>query len=402
VPEREITTFRLSRIVSNLSSEWPDLEAVHLFGSRRYATGSPRSDVDLLLSFSAAPPASTEVAEAARRINVYIDAFLERSATQAQSVINNSIISATSEPDLTSELNAVTIWSRGDGFVGEAFDFQRALADHVPVYSVGRIFGERAADREPIDYLIVTAVANEFRAVESALGPYVLNHDLDVDMVGRQVWASIPRGLNNPGGDSVVLCQSDRMGNLASGLTTADALARWAPSLVILTGITGGIAGRSRIGDLLIADRIVDYEAAKVRLFGSAHHGIKPSPSADPIQRAMAWVGRDAALSALDRTGGPGEDPRLRVGGFASGEKVIASRPRAWFLSKFDRKLAAIEVESLGVADACRRAETAFFVLKAVSDLADRNKSDDYQPYCCRIVAEFLIRLIAGRVLVAA
>jgi nucleoside phosphorylase/predicted nucleotidyltransferase len=392
-------TISLREIVESLATKWPRLDEIFLFGSRRFATGSLRSDLDLILVFVDETPSTTEIGEFVRDVSTYIDAFVLRERRLAQSAINNSLIRATSKDEVSEEVGAVQVWSRSAGFVGEEFEVQEVLTDYVPVFTNAKLFGDRAADKEPIDFLVITALNDEFRAMEAALDPHIVDRDMGIDMAGRQVLAKVTSGSKQGREESVVLCQSDRKGNLASGLTTFDALNRWAPRLVILTGITAGLHGRSRIGDLLIADRVLDYEGSKVSLLRSRPHGVKPMLASAPIQRAMAWRGRDQALRELDPSGGPGSLPNLDVVGYASGEKVVASRPRAWLFSRGDREIAALEMESLGVADACGRNRTDCFVLKAVTDHADRRKGDDYRQYCCRIAAETVVRLIVDRVL---
>jgi nucleoside phosphorylase len=189
------------------------------------------------------------------------------------------------------------------------------------------------------------------------------------------------------------------MGNIASALTTAEALTRWAPRLVVLVGIAGGIAGRVRVGDLVVADRVFDYEAAKATLFRLAPHGVKFLPSFDGRQRIMTWSHRTSIPGDLVPQGGPTTTPRILQAGYASGEKVVASRWVTRRVARQDRKIAAIDMESLGVADACRREGVEHLIIKAITDLADRRKTDDYRAYCCALASRVLVRLLADRIL---
>lgn len=399
------TTLDLATSVDALASVFPDLEAVWIFGSRRYQTGSLRSDADLLLKFKT-PPAHLDVlADVARRTTVYLDAFVFRRGF-AESAINGSKILETTPGALVSDIDAVLIWEAGRGFVAPTYRIQRVLRDTIPTYTLAAVLGARAATRAPLDYLLVTALEDEFSAVARALDPYVTQKDPALGMLGRQMAAAIPHAA--PGTDeSVILCQSDRMGNLASGLTTAEALTRWAPRLTILLGITGGISGKAAIGDLVIADRVFDYETAKVSWRGAASNGVKFTPSFGPRQRLITALDSQRLLEKERPEGGPLESsgesrmPSAIHGGFASGEKVVASRRLTKKIARNDRKLAAIEMESLGVADACRREGREYLIVKAVTDLADARKSDDHRRYCCDLVSRVVIRAMVERVLLA-
>lgn len=389
------TTVSLEGVASRLGQVWPGLSKVALFGSRRFATGSPRSDLDLLLYFDGPLPAEEEVVEAVRAISVFIDAFLVE-GDLAHSAINGSQIGR-SGSDIGDRVDAVTIWTRGEGFVGQQFEVQTILRDFSPIYTVGALHGSSSARGAPLDYLVVTALNDEFAAMERALEPHILDRDLGLGMKGRQLMATFPR-QHPKDAERLVLCQSDRMGNIASALTTAEALTRYSPRLAVLTGIAGGVRDSTAIGDLVIADRIFDYEAAKLAPFRWKHHGLKLETAFGPRQRTMSWADRDRALSEVVPPGGPGK-PRLREAGYASGEKVVTSRFFGRRLLRFDRKIGIIEMESLGVADACRREGLDVFVIKAVTDLADMRKSDDHRDYCCDLAARFLVRLIQDQVL---
>lgn len=397
----KLSTVDLALLIRQLAASYPNLSQASLFGSRRFKTRSPRSDIDLLLFFSGEAPASTELAERAREVSVYLDLFIAHDEKTAESAINGSRISALdAESDIAELLNAETIWSQAEGFVGSTFRIQRVLREFVPWYTVAELQGNPAGRRSPIDYLVITALDDEFRAAERVLAPYLVGSDPALGMLGRQVVANIPHPPDPGHDEQVILCQSDRMGNLASGLTTAEALTRWAPRLVILIGITAGISGRVREGDIVVADRIYDYEAAKLNGFKIEPHGHKFLPSPSARQRLASWEGLEEALKNSQPVGGPLGPPRLISAGYASGEKVVASRRVVRRIARQDRKIAAIEMESLGVADACRREGIEHMVIKAVTDLADKRKSDDYRSYCCELVSRLLVQILRQRVFV--
>jgi nucleoside phosphorylase len=59
------------------------------------------------------------------------------------------------------------------------------------------------------------------------------------------------------------------MGRVEAATATSDAIHYWRPTYVVLVGIAGGIDARGvALGDVLIADQIVDYELQKKRNSG--------------------------------------------------------------------------------------------------------------------------------------
>jgi nucleoside phosphorylase len=277
---------------------------------------------------------------------------------------------------------------------------QEIIAGWVPFHTVAGLHGDPTADRRPIDYLVITALGDEFTAVEAALAPYLVETS-DIGTFGRHLEALIPDACN--GGDEIaIVCQSDRMGNVASALTTSEALALWAPRLVVLVGITGGLAGKTQLGDVIAATQVFDYESGKITRKGVESHGIKLGSSSSVRQRLFAAPGLEAIVEEEARRAGVPAGSALRDGGYASGEKVVADRKKARAVARYDRKIVAIEMESLGVADACRRRHTDFMVLKAVTDFADAKKSDDCRAECCAFVSTLLVRCLHERLLLPA
>lgn len=102
-----------------------------------------------------------------------------------------------------------------------------------------------------VDFLIVTALKDEYDAVTALLPEY--------GVTGRDTIASVPR---------IGSTESFRIAVIVSGQSTAvaqaavkDAITRCSPRAVILTGIAAGFpeAGVT-LGDILIPFRIVPYE----------------------------------------------------------------------------------------------------------------------------------------------
>jgi hypothetical protein len=84
------------------------------FGSRRYVTGSPRSDVDLLIRWSA-PIRPAELREFSLEKGPALDIFWS-DAGMAMSCANESRVVAASFDELLTKLDAVHLWNRVDGF----------------------------------------------------------------------------------------------------------------------------------------------------------------------------------------------------------------------------------------------------------------------------------------------
>ena len=90
------------------------------------------------------------------------------------------------------------------------------------------------------------------------------------------------------------------------------------------------------------------------------------------------------------------------IGPMASGSAVIAEQQRIEHIQVQHRKVVALDMETFGLfysAHESRGRLEHFFCVKAVVDLADENKGDDFHEYGSRAsaiaVTEIIERLLA-------
>ena len=111
-----ITHLDLKAIVSVLVGKFQQIETIHLFGSRRYASGSTRSDIDVILTLSAhLRPAALR--DFAIKHCPSLDFFILENR-KAISVVNESFVTSDNNESLIASLNAELLYDR-DGGISE-------------------------------------------------------------------------------------------------------------------------------------------------------------------------------------------------------------------------------------------------------------------------------------------
>lgn len=257
-----------------------------------------------------------------------------------------------------------------------------------------------AKDSSHINFLIITALPEEREALLSKLpGAWQIPPtDEDTHTYTR---AELPVKLDDglPGKYHLVVLTLAGIGRVQAGTTAAQAVHRWHPDYVILVGIAGGFAtGHVSIGDVLVADQIVDYE-------------IQTLLPDDPEMRLQVFRADPRLLEACNSLGdawkeliqvlrpAPGE-PRVRIGPIASGDKVIAYSKVVDQLRNRWPKLLGVEMEAGGVAAAAFQSpeKPGFFMVRGVADLSDENKYTDqvkkWRSYACDVAAAYAISLL--------
>jgi nucleoside phosphorylase len=247
------------------------------------------------------------------------------------------------------------------------------------------------------DILLVTALELEHKAI---LKQFNNLHDFTID--------SFQLHIGEINGTKLSVTCFQRMGNVNSAASTAKLLHLLRPRLVLLIGIAGGTARPISdafsaqdhfLGDVLIAEQVVDYESGKLSVLKLENRfRVYPgSSSALAIAKNLRpdeWVGRIGASRPDGTTGRT--NPQAHFGTFASGEKVIKSEEFVSNLKSIWTQTVAVEMESLGVAVACFQTSppTEFLVIKAVCDWADPAKNDLWQQYSAEAASAFSLALI--------
>jgi 5'-methylthioadenosine/S-adenosylhomocysteine nucleosidase len=185
------------------------------------------------------------------------------------------------------------------------------------------------------------------------------------------------------------------MGRVEATSATGDAIRRWRPRYVLLVGIAGGIADAGvTIGDVIVSDQVVDYELQKQHAKGaSIRYNVYKS---DPRLLGVVQETKAERLARLikARRPEPGAPKRL-IGPIATGDKVVAFGN---IINRYRRewpKLIGVEMEAGGVAAAAFQSadQPGFFMIRAVSDLADERKDEaktyEWRTYACEAAAAY-------------
>jgi nucleoside phosphorylase len=234
--------------------------------------------------------------------------------------------------------------------------------------------GAMVAGTVLVDIAIVTILEEEYEAVLGRLSNVCPvagtattpnNHSWVVGEIYSPVYKASFR---------VVLTLSS-VGTNAALAATMNTIPVFEPQYVLVVGVAGGL-GDTKLGDVVVANRICAYE------YGKLDHGFRPDSSLDsPVDASLSGAARTLQLR---RPSWFEESPELRalrpvihVGKVASGDKVVDDRSDAFFQAVRDsreRKIIAVEMEGAGVASAIQDAREkqrgiGFGMIRGISDV---------------------------------
>lgn len=251
---------------------------------------------------------------------------------------------------------------------------------------------------ERCDFLIITALAEERDALLALLArPRRQNPRADsiYSYYRAELPVTFPSGAT--GSYSLALTTSLGIGRVNAAVITTAAIRDWRPRYVLLVGIAAGAAANGMVlGDILLADQVVDYELQKITEDGpeirwQVHQADARLRLAANELTSITWRRRIRA-SRPD-----GEHPRIHVGPVATGDKVAKTDQLFARLLVDWPKLIGLEMESGGVAAAAFQGAMppGFFMIRCVSDLGDANKDDAWHPYACAAAAAYTVGLLS-------
>ncbi len=207
-------------------------------------------------------------------------------------------------------------------------------------------------------------------AMNEELAAIVASADIErtVDIGGRRFHVGTLHG------HSVVMVVS-RIGKVAAASTATILLERFAVAQIVFTGLAGAVAEHLQIGDIVIADTLIQHDLDARPLF--ARHevpmlGARELPThptiRDDLHRAALHFAAtpSSALAALGIT-----KPAVYRGVVASGDQFFSSVQAVTTLRNELPTVLAVEMEGAAVAQVCVEHALPFAVVRVISDTAN-------------------------------
>lgn len=239
----------------------------------------------------------------------------------------------------------------------------------------------------PVDIVLITATDVETKAVLAQFSQ-TLQQPFSRFYIEDKTYFYLGR-VN---GATTVLVQSE-MGavNVGGSLqTTATSIQALRPQSIIMVGIAFGIDPvRQRIGDILIARQILDYELQRVGTDSNGElqirsRGDRPTCSPRLLDRFRS--------GAIDWNGA-----HLHFGLMLSGAKLIDQQDFRDQLRRLEPEAIGGEMEGMGLYAAAQHAKIDWILIKAICDYADGQKSldkENRQRIAAKNAAQFVLHVI--------
>ena len=279
-----------------------------------------------------------------------------------------------------------------------------------------------------IDYLIITFIASEHKAVCRRFSDAVNDVKIVSNTTGDPLVLSLI--TNDEKKVEVVIARTPGPGNLIAQDTTQTLIGRFAPKIVLAIGIAGAVPSNDIfLGDVIFAREILNFTVSAETETGTestvpseyvpnsikqfvanlaTHDFIQWETVADTLTRPavindeLNWsddtdwnIKLNRALQAhFDR-----QLPSLLDGVIASSDQLIKSVQSMKQRLVADRRILANDMESAGVAKACEKAQVPLLVTRSISDIVGYPRTDDWKEYACEVVAICALELVKADII---
>jgi adenosylhomocysteine nucleosidase len=248
---------------------------------------------------------------------------------------------------------------------------------------------------------IVSAMAEELRGLQAHLAdPVCLRRG------GREYWCGTLAGA------PVVLVLS-RIGKVAAATTVATLLCSFDDvSRVLFTGAAGGLGEGVRVGDIVVADALLqhDMDASplfprfEVPLYGRSRFGVDAAMAAAVRSAAEAML-EAACGGAACLDGGLSRGhldafslgrPQVHTGLILSGDRFVSRASECSALRAALPDALAVEMEGAAVAQVCADFGVPLAVVRTVSDRADDAAHVDFMRFIGDVASRYSVALVIG------
>lgn len=232
---------------------------------------------------------------------------------------------------------------------------------------------------------IVAAMPEELSALLQAMPP-----GQQVQRAGRTFW------LSSWCGHEVVAVLS-RIGKVAAATTTTLLLTEFGVSRVLFTGVAGGLGEGVRVGDVVVADALLQHDMDASPLFPRFE---LPGLGVDRLQadadllslvvQAAGEVLSEAHLHGL----APSATPRVHQGLVISGDLFVDTTSESEALRLALPEALAVEMEGAALAQVCHDFGVPFAVIRTISDRADDAAHVDFQRFVLEVASRYSLAVV--------
>jgi adenosylhomocysteine nucleosidase len=191
-------------------------------------------------------------------------------------------------------------------------------------------------------------------------------------------------------------------GKVASAATAAILISRFDVDMIVLAGLCGGVGKNIHIGDIIIADTLIQYDLDASPIFPRYEiplRGISRIPANQSlVDKATAGcqsvVNQPALRQSLTTFGNA--SPKVIAGLVATGDQFISDAQTIHKLRAELPELLGVEMEGAAVAQVCYEFGVPSLIIRVASDNADDAAPEKFQSFVTHLAGHYIRDIITS------
>jgi adenosylhomocysteine nucleosidase len=225
---------------------------------------------------------------------------------------------------------------------------------------------------------IISALAEEQQGlIEAMQSPAKLIHGMREYTAG-QLW------------EIDAVCVLSRIGKVAAAMTASILVEKFGVTHIVFTGVAGSGDINVRVGDVVVAETLVQHDMDASPLFPRFHIPLT-GQSHIATDRELTHRLATAARGYLQNEG---NGAQLHRGLIASGDQFINERNQVGVLKDALPELLAVEMEGAAVAQVCFELGIPFSVIRTISDNANEDAAVDFMQFVQTVASRYALGIL--------
>jgi adenosylhomocysteine nucleosidase len=242
---------------------------------------------------------------------------------------------------------------------------------------------------------IMAAMPEELQALLDAMPDEAM-----VERAGRQFWVGHLHGRE-------VVAVLSRIGKVAAAITTTVLLTEFGVEQVWFTGVAGGLGQGVRVGDVVVADSLMQHDMDASPIFprfelpGLGLTSLQPP--AELTAHVVSVVAQVLSPASLAEGGalsgvhleafGLGQ-PKVHKGLIISGDQFIHAAQTCRELTQALPQALAVEMEGAAVAQVCHDFGVPYAIVRTISDRADDDAHVDFPRFISAVASHYSLAMV--------
>lgn len=191
-------------------------------------------------------------------------------------------------------------------------------------------------------------------------------------------------------------------GKVASAATAAILISRFNVDMIVLAGLCGGVGKNIHIGDVIIANSLIQYDLDASPIFPKYEiplRGISRIPADHSlVEKALSGcqcvVNQPALRQSLTAFGNA--SPKVITGLIATGDQFISDAQTIQALRAELPELLGVEMEGAAVAQVCYEFGVPSLIIRVASDNADDAAPEKFQAFVTHLAGAYIREIVTS------